>query len=104
MKLRSNPCNECPFTSKAMSGYAGPYEDIQELIEVGLSDVDYPCHMDHQKGKTSLCNGAIGLMNNECKLPRAQGDTHKALMDHVSHPSVFNNTEQMLEFHEVDIS
>jgi len=102
VKLRPTPCDECPFTSHSMRGYSGPYPDIEDLIEIGISDADYPCHTDHQKGKLSLCNGAVGLMNNMCKLPRIQGATHEALMDHTSHSSVFKDTGEMLEYHDIE--
>lgn len=99
MKIRTNPCSECPFTNKSMRGYFGPYDNVIQLMQVGTGDLGYPCHMED---RSTLCTGAVGFMANIHKLPRA-GPAKNVVKrtEPGTYPTVFKNGQDMMAHHDL---
>lgn len=80
MKLtRLNPCGDCPFRKKAMSGWLGSWNSPEELLRASESESGLPCHSSYNNSKKTLvealktahvCVGSLQSANNSCKIYR----------------------------------
>jgi hypothetical protein len=77
MKLKKQPCKECPFLRNSLGGWLGEMTgDPQGFLDA----IDYevmPCHMnvDREKhllveGEKNPCVGALQFCQNSLKFPR----------------------------------
>lgn len=70
------PCKECPFRKDSLRGWLADYTP-QELHNVVMSEVGFPCHMTHEEEigwddvkNYPMCAGALRYMRKCAKSPR----------------------------------
>lgn len=114
-----HPCMECPFRKKSLKGYIGGHASPQEIVDIVMADVKFPCHMQVNAVSNQLerddemphpeafdialaaaghCTGSLIFMNNICKLSRDRAVV--SLQDKVGRSEdVFDRPEAMVKYH-----